>query len=643
MGGRSSCPAFFMYIEVQLLRFGEALEKDRARMAGPKRAGGMEKQEEIKGKACANYHRLRYNVNINNAAFFQQEKQQEAVVVLKIKTKLLAGSVVLIILIGIVASLGIHGFMVLKEQYQSIITDDHVTIVNLREIQYYFTGQANDERGFLLTGKPEFRQEIDEKSEQIKQRLAVVGKLIETDKEKQLLKEIDESHTRFTQINYAVIDLYAAGNLDEAGRLSFGDGRSTRKQLEASFNELVEINNEMTKAKNSAAAERAGLLMSLMLALSAAAIVTGVVVGLITARNIIRPISALQRELNTLAHSGGDLRRQIDIANQDEIGDLALAVNQFLAELRGILLQVRSCSEDMAASTQQLYANADESAQAANQVSEVIGQVASGAETQANAISSTASIVQRISATIEADALKAGEIALLTDKTASAAKNGGEAIEKAVRQMTDVSEVVTNSAAMVTQLGQRSQEIGQIVGLIAGIAGQTNLLALNAAIEAARAGEQGRGFAVVAEEVRKLAEQSQDAAKQIAGLIGEIQQDTKQAVVSINEGNRVVRAGTEVVHQAGQSFEEIVALIGQVAGEIRKMAENLQHTCGESTQIVSSVQAIHQISQDTAAQTQTVSAATQEQSAAAEEIASASQALARLAEQLANAVNKFHV
>ena len=179
--------------------------------------------------------------------------------------------------------------------------------------------------------------------------------------------------------------------------------------------------------------------------------------------------------------------------------------------------------------------------------------------------------------------------------------------------------------------------------MISGIAGQTNLLALNAAIEAARAGEQGRGFAVVAEEVRKLAEQSQEATKKIADLIGEIQSETGRAVEAMNTGTKEVKSGSGVVAVAGQSFEQIVALINQVTEQVRGISTNIQHMAKGSQAVVVSVNEITETSKNTVGQTQSISAATEEQSASMQEIASSSQALAKLAEELQEAVNVFRV
>ena len=169
------------------------------------------------------------------------------------------------------------------------------------------------------------------------------------------------------------------------------------------------------------------------------------------------------------------------------------------------------------------------------------------------------------------------------------------------------------------------------------------LLPLNAAIEAARAGEQGRGFAVVAEEVRKLAEQSQDAAKQIALLIGEIQGETDKAVVAMNDGTREVKVGAEVVNASGIAFQEITVVINKVSDQTKEISGAIEQMAIGSQQIVGLVKQIDALSKKASGEAQTVSAATEEQSASMEEIASSSQALANLAMNLRKAVSKFQI
>ena len=199
------------------------------------------------------------------------------------------------------------------------------------------------------------------------------------------------------------------------------------------------------------------------------------------------------------------------------------------------------------------------------------------------------------------------------------------------------------SSKVVGSLGARSQEIGQIVDTISGIAGQTNLLALNAAIEAARAGEQGRGFAVVAEEVRKLAEQSQAAAKHIAELISHIQSDTEEAVKAMQEGNEEVQLGSGVVNKTGEIFAEIETMIREVNTQVGLAHAAMLDIDAASANISQSVKGVDGISKSTTAEAQNVSAATQEQAASMEEMSTASAALANLAQDLQNAVNQFKV
>lgn len=169
------------------------------------------------------------------------------------------------------------------------------------------------------------------------------------------------------------------------------------------------------------------------------------------------------------------------------------------------------------------------------------------------------------------------------------------------------------------------------------------MLALNAAIEAARAGEQGRGFAVVAEEVRKLAEQSQEATKQIAALISEIQGETDQAVLAMGNGTREVALGAEVVNEAGHAFREITELVTNVSEQVKEIASTIDQMAIGGQQIVGSVKQIDDSSKKVTGEAQTVSAATEEQSASMEEISSSSQSLAVLAQNLQEAVSKFQV
>ncbi len=366
------------------------------------------------------------------------------------------------------------------------------------------------------------------------------------------------------------------------------------------------------------------------------------VFGILLSNKISKQIVSIADDAEEIAK--GNLKiGKFESSSKDEIGQLGRAFRTMTDNLIQLVQQVSLSSEQVAASSQQLSAGAEESAQASQQVAAAIMEVSVGTEKQRNAVNETSAVVQQISAGIQQISGNAKTAVKTTEKTALSAVDGSQAIDKTIQQMINIEKTVTGSANVVMSLGERSREIGQIVDTISGIAAQTNLLALNAAIEAARAGEQGRGFAVVADEVRKLAEQSQEASKQIALLINEIQQDTQNAVISMNEGTHQVKLGTEVAETAGLAFNEITSLVNQVSFQVREISDEIQQMALGSQRIVSSVAEIYETSRDITGQTQTVSAATEEQTASVEEIASSSQVLATMADELQQSLLKFKI
>jgi len=367
--------------------------------------------------------------------------------------------------------------------------------------------------------------------------------------------------------------------------------------------------------------------------------------SLLISNRITKPIKILMEKSEQAAN--GNLKivdnKMINQNSADEIGHLSASFNIMINNLVRLITNVSNSSQNLAAASQELSASAEQSAQATSQVASSISETAAYTTKQSELVDNALTLLEEVSSGIHQINSTAQIIAQKAQNSAQASNNGSDQITFANEQMRAIEKSVKYLAEVITKLGDQSQEIGEIVDAISGIAGQTNLLALNAAIEAARAGEQGRGFAVVAEEVRKLAEQSQGASNKIADLIDQIQKDTKKAVAAMGIGTEEVTKGIEVMHHAELSFEEISGSVSEVLNQVEGATTLMQNISSQSEKLLISVRDIDTISKEIAGQAQTASAATQEQTASDEEIASSSENLAQMAQDLQKVLNKFKV
>lgn len=357
---------------------------------------------------------------------------------------------------------------------------------------------------------------------------------------------------------------------------------------------------------------------------------------------ITKPLSSLQAQAKRVAQ--GDLSRiEMNITAKNEIGRLAEALQIMVKNLHSLVGQVAISAEHVVSSAGHLAISAEQSAQAGDQIASSLSQVAVGAEHQLTTIDEAKQAMAEIQDSIQHATSNTDKVVDFSGKTLLATQTGSDAVDKAMNQMDRIQDVVTQAAELVLKLGERSNEIGNIVDAISGIAEQTNLLALNAAIEAARAGEQGRGFAVVADEVRKLAEQSAEATKQITLLIRQIQGDTEQAVQAMTAGTKEVETGAEVVGTAATSFSDISLSVNTISQQIKVIYQMVHQVALDSERVTTSIDQLSKVSKDAVSHVQSVSASSEEQLAFIQEIAQASQDLNKMAEGLQGAVTQFKI
>ncbi len=467
-------------------------------------------------------------------------------------------------------------FIWLNELGSSLLTEDLFTgeldhtLCEFGEWYYNFSGSE-----LYYEASPEFREAFD---------------------------QLEEPHYRLHNSAEEIVNLQQRGGeaqLEQASEIFQGQTLPAIDELHVLFEDLQTALEEENAALLAEANRQENLAITIIFIVIGGSVILAIAIVILLNQGISKPLKLMSERMEVLATQGGDLTQKLEVKGRDELADLAKAFNNFLDNLRniissaaGIATGVNSGSESVSSASEEMSSSLEEVSASTNQFSSNAQNLSSNSQAMAEANS----------------------------RILDQAEEGNKAIEEAINQMQVINNRVSELQSVISEVDQRSNDIGKILNVITDIADQTNLLALNAAIEAARAGEQGRGFAVVAEEVRKLAEQSAEAAKEISELISSTQDESKKAMENMNEGVKDVESGTEVVSRTGATFNDILEAVHGISKQVEETASAAQELSAGSEEMAASIE---------------------EQSSTMEEMAATAEELRASAEKLTGEMNRF--
>nr|WP_280922267.1 methyl-accepting chemotaxis protein [Ammoniphilus resinae] len=558
-----------------------------------------------------------------------------------IRKKLIFSFLFMAILIGIVSLISNTSLNQVNSSYTDIVDRRSTLRFNAAMIKAHSAQETSSLRAYLLDQDPSNLEKLQQSKQELDKLVGDSTPMIVKEDFRQMMQEIGTLNSEYFTKAEQVIQL-ADTNLEKARSMAIQEviplGRSIRDKADAIVERQI---NEMDSDKQNTLQIVEGSTRLIMI-ISVIAILVAILLGSLISQWLSQPIIRLTQASKRLAE--GDLTgEEIQVKTKDEMKDLANAFNQMGRDLRELIGHVGNTTDQVAASSEELMASAEETSKATEQISTASQEVATGSERQVHSAQEAQHVVAEISEGMNQAAVLIQAVADATVNANQAAQQGTQVVQQTIDKMNTIQLKVESTSQVVHTLGGKSEEIGQIVSLITEISNQTNLLALNATIEAARAGEHGRGFAVVADEVRKLAEQSGTASEQIRRLIIEIQKESQNAVLSMNEGTIAVEEGIQQVHQTGESFNSITRMIEGVAAQSQEVSAIVEEVNASSQGMVNMVENISCISEQSSQNMQNMAASSEEQLASMENISDSATSLAQMAEDLQRLVSKFKV
>lgn len=364
------------------------------------------------------------------------------------------------------------------------------------------------------------------------------------------------------------------------------------------------------------------------------------IIQYLVVKNTLSPIRHLIKGIDEV--SKGNLDVNIP-TGKDDLGLVNEKFNVMVRKINDTIVKVQVTSQEVNQSAKELYEVSERNSDNADSINHNVTQIASNIRSQEQATRDSARAMSEMATVIQTIASSSASVADEAYEMERRSQQGNSVVRQVSEQMNLITESVKNTASAIEVLESRSQEIGDILNIISGISSQTNLLALNASIEAARVGEEGRGFAVVAGEVRKLAEQSEQATSQVGVLIQEIQAGIRQAVRAMEQGTSEVDTGLTVADQTGQLFDEILEAAKKVSQQIQEVSSATEEISAGTEEMTATAEDLSASVSKTAVSSEQISVSVDEQKASLITLVDSSTRLNDMSEELQELISHFHV
>ncbi|MDA2433895.1 methyl-accepting chemotaxis protein [Bacillus cereus] len=465
------------------------------------------------------------------------------------------------------------------------------------------------------------------------------AKVIST-KEKELYNTFYETFNKLrTQMKKA--QELGKSNNEEAYAYYLKEIEPNMQKSIKSIRELILYNSnnaELLQKENNNSAQNT---MIMFVSISLLAILIIILIGYIIKLTIRKPLVLLQNDMEKVA--AGDLTTRTPYKANNELGHIVQSFNSMLDNLQQLIANVKMTTQEVISTTEGVLQDTNRASSISNEVVQTVLEVKTKIEGQVTSIQESSSSMEEITTGVQTVAESSAVVAEVAVTTTERINIGSEVINHSILQMNSVHDVVEETSKVINKLVTRTQQIDTALAAITNIAEQTNLLALNAAIEAARAGENGKGFAVVAAEVRDLAEQSKESAKEVNHLIKSIQQDTQDTVNVMRKGQQKAVEGKEAAHKANQTFLSIMRDIDKITSQIQEVSAATEEMSAGTEEVNASLSLVSETAMDVKKETLQTVKSIQSQAVSIEQISIQSNKMKEKVEELTELVSKFNI